>query len=134
LLNKKTFLIKGFFIFSEITRNTQKISKVRRFNVRARNSRITINHLKSMSNKNVSLDDPDYVFTTYDLGCSTALLCAGFELLDIKKSNPKKALFTFKRESNIDEVANNYFANKLNVKARSFADNLKALKNKLYGN
>lgn len=87
-----------------------------------------------MKNKNVSLSDPDNVFTTYDLGCSTALLCAGFELLDIEKSNPKKALFTFKREGNIEEVANSYFADKQIVKARSFADNLKALKNKLYGN
>ena len=87
-----------------------------------------------MRNKKVSRSDPDFVFTTYDLGCSTGLLCAGFELLDIEKSNPKKALFTFKREGNIDEVANSYFADKLTVKARSFADNLKALKNKLYGN
>jgi len=84
--------------------------------------------------KKISLNDPSVVFTTYDLGCSTALLCAGFELLGIEKSNPKKALFTFKRKGNIDEVANSYFANKLSVKARSFADNLKALKNKLYGN
>jgi hypothetical protein len=81
-----------------------------------------------MRRKNVSLNDPSFVFTTYDLGCSTALLCAGFELLDIEKSNPKKALFKFKRESKIDEVANSYFADKLNVRARSFADNLKALK------
>jgi hypothetical protein len=61
-------------------------------------------------------------------------LCAGFELIGIEKSNPQKALFTFKREGNIDEVANRYFANKLKVSARSYADNLKALKNKLYGN
>ncbi len=87
-----------------------------------------------MKSKKVSLNDPDFVFTTYDLGCSTALLCVGFELLDIEKSNPKKALFIFKRDNNIDEVANSYFADKLSVKARSFADNLKALKNKLYGN
>jgi hypothetical protein len=87
-----------------------------------------------MRNKKVSLSDPDCVFTTYDLGCSTALLCVGFELLDVEKSNPKKALFTFKREGNIAEMANSYFANKLSVKARSYADNLKALKNKLYGN
>lgn len=78
--------------------------------------------------------DSASVWTTYDIGVSTALLCAGFELIGIERSNPKKALFTFKREGNIDEVANSYFADKLTVKARSFADNLKALKNKLYGN
>jgi hypothetical protein len=85
-----------------------------------------------MKNKEGSLNDPAYVFTTYDLGCSTALLCADFELLAVEKSNPKKALFTFKRDNRIDEVANSYFANTLEVKARSFFDHLKALKNRLY--
>ena len=87
-----------------------------------------------MRNKKVSPNDPDSIFTTYDLSCSTALLCAGFELIGIEKSNPKKALFTFKRDRGIDAVANSYFADKLSVKVRSFADHLKALKNKLYGN
>ena len=89
---------------------------------------------KQSSESVLSLWDPSNVWTTYDIGVSTALLCAGFELVGIEKGNPKKALFTFKREGNIEEVANSYFADKLNVKARSFADNLKALKNKLYGN
>ncbi len=102
--------------------------------MRARNSHITIKRKITMKSKNSSLSDPDHVFTTYDLGCSTALLCAGFELLDIKKTNPKKSLFVFKREGDIEAVANSYFADKLEVKARSYNDNLKALKNKLYGN
>lgn len=85
-----------------------------------------------MKSKKGSLGDPAFVFTTYDIGVSTALLCASFELLDIEKGNPKKALFVFRRETGIEETANDYFANKLKVKARSFADNLKALKNKLY--
>jgi hypothetical protein len=79
-----------------------------------------------------SLDDPDFVWTTYDLGVSTALLCADFELITVEKSNPRKALFVFKKESGIEEIANKYFADRLNVKARSFFDHLKALKNKLY--
>jgi hypothetical protein len=87
-----------------------------------------------MKNRKISIDDPSLVFTTFDLNCSSALLCVGFELLDIEKSNPKKALFIFKKEGNIDDVANSYFADKLEVRARSFADNLKATKNQLYGN
>ena len=78
--------------------------------------------------------DPASVFTTYDIGVSTALLCADFELLMVEKDNPKKALFVFRREIGIEEVVDKYFSNRLEVKARSFADNLKALKNKLYGN
>ena len=75
---------------------------------------------------------PASVFTTYDIGVSTALLCADFELLMVEKDNPKKALFVFRREVGIEETVDKYFADRLEVKARSFFDHLKALKNKLY--
>lgn len=80
----------------------------------------------------IPLDNPYLIFTTYDLGLSTALLCKDFELLSVDKIDPKKALFIFKKESDIEEVANKYFSDRLEVKARSFFDHLKALKNKLY--
>lgn len=72
------------------------------------------------------------VFTNYDLGVSAALLCVGFELLSVDKANPRKALFVFKKQAGIEDIANRYFADRLEVKARSFFDHLKALKNKLY--
>lgn len=80
----------------------------------------------------IPLDDPSVVFTTYDLGVSTALLCAGFELLTVEKDNPRKALFIFRKEDGIEDVVDRYFSDRLEVKARSFFDHLKALKNKLY--
>lgn len=81
----------------------------------------------------IPLDDPSVVFTTYDLGVSTALLCAGFELLSVDKNdNPRKALFIFQKEAGIEDIADQYFSDRLEVKARSFFDHLKALKNKLY--
>lgn len=79
-----------------------------------------------------SLIDPSSLFSTYDLGVSAALLCAGFELLSVDKENPRKALFIFKKEADIENVANRYFSDKIKVKARSFFDHLKALKNTLY--
>lgn len=80
----------------------------------------------------IPLDDPSVVFTTYDLGVSTALLCAGFQLLSVDKADPRKALFIFQKEDGIEDVADRYFSDRLEVKARSFFDHLKALKNKLY--
>lgn len=80
----------------------------------------------------IPLDDPSVVFTTYDLGVSTALLCAGFELLSVDKVNPRRALFIFQKADGIEDVADRYFSDRLEVKARSFFDHLKALKNKLY--
>ena len=80
----------------------------------------------------IPISDPSLVFTTYDLGVSTALLCADFELLSVDKDNPQKALFIFKKEDGIEDTVDRYFSDRLEVKARSYFDHLKALKNKLY--
>lgn len=77
-------------------------------------------------------NNPTHTFTTYDLGVSTALLCVGYKLLTIEKDDPKKALFVFDKEVGIESDANKYFSDRLEVKARAFFDQLKALKNRLY--
>lgn len=82
--------------------------------------------------KYIPVDDPSLTYTTYDIGVSTALLCAGFELLTVEKDDPRKALFVFQKEDGIEEVSDKYFSDRLEVKARSFFDHLKALKNMLY--
>ena len=76
--------------------------------------------------------DPADVFTTYDLGCASFLLCVGFKLESLDRNNPRKALFVFKREPHIEEYANKYFTDEVEVKARAMFDSIKALKNKLY--
>jgi hypothetical protein len=76
--------------------------------------------------------DPVHSFTTYDIGVSTALLCCGYELLSVDKQNPRKALFVFKKDVQIEEYTDLYFSDRLEVKARSYFDHLKALKNMLY--
>jgi len=92
--------------------------------------------------KNIKINDKDWkyvpteydcdLFTTYDIGVSSALLCSGFELLNVDKENPQKALFVFRLEDDIEQTANQYFSDTLEVRARSFMDHLKALKNLLY--
>lgn len=81
----------------------------------------------------VDLNDPAVVWTTYDLGIAAALLCAGFELLALDRANKRKVLFVFRKEKNIDTAANAYLADSLQVNARAFFDQLKALKSRLYG-
>ena len=80
----------------------------------------------------IPLDDPAVIWTTYDLGCSAALVCAGFELLSLDKENPRKALFVFRRKDGIDEVVDLYWSDRLEVKARAYFDTVKMLKNRLY--
>lgn len=91
----------------------------------------SIRRVSSESNVS-STGDPSTIFSTYDLGVSAALLCLGFELISLNKENPRKALFIFKKENGIEKTANEYFADNLKIKVRSYFDHLKALKNRLY--
>ena len=76
-------------------------------------------------------DYRNYVYT-YDLGAAAALISAGFKLALLDKTNPNKVQFAFEREAGIERVMDDYWADRLEVKARSFFDNLKMLKNRLY--
>lgn len=86
--------------------------------------------------KNIQKSNEDglSVFTTYDLGVSAALLTAGYKLhrLDKIHSRDGRVLFVFKHKKGIDDDANRFFTDQLRVKARSYFDNLKALKNQLH--
>lgn len=82
--------------------------------------------------KYIPLNDQTNYFYTYDLGCSAALICVGFELISLDKQNPRKVLFIFKRKVGIDETANDYFSDNLLVSARNLFDNSKMLKNRIY--
>ncbi len=82
--------------------------------------------------KYIPLDDPSLVWTTYDLGCSAALLTAGFELLSLNKDNPHKSLFVFARSNELDKAVEDYWSSKLKVKARQYFENIKMLKNRIY--
>lgn len=80
----------------------------------------------------VPLYDDTNFFTTYDLGATAALISSGYELMAVDKTSPSKALFVFQREDGIEETVDDYWADRLEVKARRYFDSLKAVKNKLY--
>jgi len=74
----------------------------------------------------------DNQFSTYDLGLATALISVGFELWGLDKNNAKKVLFIFKQSPEIIKVGNDYWADKLEINARTLFDNQKMLKNRIY--
>jgi hypothetical protein len=80
----------------------------------------------------IPLDDQTNYFYTFDLGCSAALISASFELVSLDKANPRKVQFIFRREIGIEKVVDDYWADRLEVKARAFFDNVKMLKNRIY--
>ena len=73
-------------------------------------------------------DYRNYLYT-FDLGAAAALVSAGFQLALLDKTNSRKVQFAFLRQA---RVVDDYWADRLEVKARSFFDNLKMLKNRLY--
>jgi len=89
---------------------------------------------KNISETGQNTPQGDYInfYSTFDLGCSAALICAGFELISLDKTNPRKVQFIFRREPRIDNAVNNYWDDRLKVNARSFFDNIKMLKNRIY--
>jgi len=74
----------------------------------------------------------DEVFATYDLGCAAALITADFELLTLDRTNVRKMKFIFRREARIKKIADDFWSDRLEQKSRSFWDNIKNLKNRLY--
>jgi len=84
------------------------------------------------SQREETLDNYLNYFYTFDLGCSAALISAGFELVSLDKTNPRKVQFIFHREIGIEKVVDDYWADRLEVKARTFFDNVKMLKNRIY--
>ena len=62
--------------------------------------------IKKRSWSQPEADGPD-VFTTYDLGVSAALMCLGYKLIRLDRVDPRKALFVFKREAEIDSYEQN---------------------------
>lgn len=72
------------------------------------------------------------IFPTQDLGCAAALISAGFTLKDLNRSNPKKVLFYFNYKAGIEEATEDYFSDKLQVNARTFWDNCKMIKTRIY--
>jgi hypothetical protein len=95
---------------------------------------MTKNQPNGISEKSGRISSDNYTdfYLTYDLGCSSALVSSGFELVSLDKSNPKKVQFIFHREAGIEKIVDEYWADRLEVKARSFFDNTKMIKNRIY--
>ena len=71
-------------------------------------------------------------FFTFDLGLSSALASVGFSLVSLDRANLRKAQFIFRRGDGMDEIVDAYWADRLEVKARTYFDTTKMLKNRLY--
>ena len=84
------------------------------------------------NDKTASADNLNVKFLTYDIGLAAALISLGYSLFKVDKIAEKKSQFIFNRDEHIDKKVDEYWDDKLTLPVRSFYDNLKMLKNRLY--
>ncbi len=71
-------------------------------------------------------------YTSYDLGCCAALISRGFNLINVDRSEHRRSLFVFEACPEIEQAANDFWADRLEVNARTYFDNIKMLKSRIY--
>ena len=80
----------------------------------------------------IPLDDHEHFFYTFDLGCAAALASSDYELISLDKANPQKVMFIFRKDPGIVRVVDDYWADRLDLKARRYFESVKMLKNRIY--
>ena len=73
-------------------------------------------------------------FETSDLGLATALISGNYKLASLKRIAHNKVQFVFLFTASINKTIEDYWSDDLKVNARTYFDNLKALKNRIYSN
>lgn len=70
-------------------------------------------------------------FFSSDLALVTAISIF-FPIVEIDKQNPRKVLFKFSRNKKLETFIDRYWKKELRIEPRSFFDQLKALKARIY--
>ncbi|HKU18005.1 MAG TPA: DUF5659 domain-containing protein [Candidatus Saccharimonadales bacterium] len=68
----------------------------------------------------------------HDLGLAAALVSCGFQIQEISRDAEGRAYFVFQQSDELGITVVSYWENSLEVKARTFFDNTKMLKSRIY--
>lgn len=69
---------------------------------------------------------------THDLGLAAALVSCGFELRTTNRDISGRFYFAFKQTEELMSAIDAYWSDTLNVRARTYNDNIKMLKSRIY--
>lgn len=69
---------------------------------------------------------------THDLGLAAALVSRGFKLRATNRDINGRFYFAFRQTRDLAEATDGYWANTLDVRARTYNDNIKMLKSRIY--
>lgn len=67
-----------------------------------------------------------------DIALCSALCCYGYQIEAIDKQNPSRAVFSIKRDEQLDNLIQLYFTHQLKVEPLSFFNFLKEIKTRIY--
>lgn len=74
----------------------------------------------------------DY-FSSFDLSLVSALVCLGYPVDYLDKSNPRKVEFFLVRQQGMDEAIQGFWSGALQLPALAYFNSIKNLKNRIYG-
>lgn len=77
-------------------------------------------------------DDYNNNFTTHDLALAAALNECGFSIIELDTSNPRRVVFVFHNTMDLDDTTKKYWRGSLQVDPKSYFDNVKHLKTRIY--
>lgn len=72
------------------------------------------------------------ITTITDLGLAAALVSCGYEIQQVSRDVDNRAYFIFNQSEQLGLATLEYWGNSLNVKARTYFDNTKMLKSRIY--
>jgi len=81
-----------------------------------------------MTQENLKLSD---FYSTSDLSLAVTI-SLWFPIETIDRTNPRKAIFLFKRDEQLDELLESYWRRELKVEPQAYFNQLKAVKARLY--
>jgi len=71
-------------------------------------------------------------YQTYDLGCASALITTGANLIELDRTDYKRVGFVFDYTFELETSLDRFWKNKLQVDARTYFENTKMLKTRIY--
>jgi hypothetical protein len=71
-------------------------------------------------------------YASADLNVASTLVALGYKLIDLDRTNPKRILFCFKRDTAIEKIVEGYWTDNLALSPQKLFDTQRQLKNRIY--
>ena len=88
---------------------------------------------KNMNNDEYTITETNELLDTQDMGLAVGLVSKGYKLLELESNGySKRVTFRFQQETSIDQAAQDYWSGRMHVDAKTYWNEMKNLKTRLY--